>query len=746
MSVENVSGNVVIEQDKAPWFQWDTGLTVTVGGGTMDECHFANKKQGFAYTQAVIDNQARVPDELLQVAAPIHVWGYVIDADGGQTYVEAIFDVTARNMPADYTYTKTGQKTIHDAEKARDAAREAQAAAEAARDESKASAAASATSATESASSANASAASAAQAGESAASASASAEKAATSETNAAASAKSAKDSLDGTLDYAQQAQEASVSAGKSFEAAASSAQQAGQYMGSATSSASAAQKSQQAASVSEANAAASATAASESATAAKTSETNAAASAANAQDSATNATQKAADAEAAEGRAQDAANDAENAKTAAETASATATGKAEEASASAQAAASSATKAAASAEEAKAQVINVIDPKQVDTAASGAGGLAIGNAAECATGNSYGIAIGTQAAAKESYGIAIGTQAAASKIGTVAIGSGSGDTENVAGQNVCIGDNAKAETPGCAGVVVLGAYSKDAGVNTVSVGSDTVTREICHVSAPTKDDSAMTKGYADANYAVNIIAPKSVSTGASARDDTCVVVGLNSKAVATQYSVAIGPYTIAGGFADTVLGPGSQTITQSNNNTGMNVAVGREAMVIVDGVVEAVALGGNSKAVKTREFSIGAAGIGDAAELTREITHVGEPTADSSAATKHYVDALCGKQVWTASTNDYVSTAPSAVFTRLMEVTGTLTAALPANQVCTLTLTPPEGVQNTLIEAHASATLSTGALVSIASSVKSTTASCIVNVSSTQELAAGTAFTIRLL
>lgn len=42
--------------------------------------------------------------------------------DTGQTYVEQAFEVIARNIPADYIYTKTAQKTIRDAETVRDQA------------------------------------------------------------------------------------------------------------------------------------------------------------------------------------------------------------------------------------------------------------------------------------------------------------------------------------------------------------------------------------------------------------------------------------------------------------------------------------------------------------------------------------------------------------------------------------------------------------------------------------------------
>lgn len=99
--------NPSVTADKTPWYQWDTGLTVTVSGGAMTECHFANRKQGTAYVQAVINGIARVPDELLQVASTIKAYGYVSDGAVGQTYVEQSFEVIARNIPADYTYTKT---------------------------------------------------------------------------------------------------------------------------------------------------------------------------------------------------------------------------------------------------------------------------------------------------------------------------------------------------------------------------------------------------------------------------------------------------------------------------------------------------------------------------------------------------------------------------------------------------------------------------------------------------------------
>ena len=181
--------NPSITADKTPWYQWDTGLTVTVSGGAIDECHFANRKQGTAYVQAVINGIARVPDELLQVAAPIKAYGYVSDGAGGQTYVEQTFEVIARNIPADYTYTKTSQKTIRDAEAARDqavqAAKDAKASELAADD--------SAVEASESAQSAGESASAAATSASNAADSASAAEQSATDASNAKVAAQTAK-------------------------------------------------------------------------------------------------------------------------------------------------------------------------------------------------------------------------------------------------------------------------------------------------------------------------------------------------------------------------------------------------------------------------------------------------------------------------------------------------------------------------------------------------------------------------
>lgn len=265
--------NPSITADKTPWYQWDTGLTVTVSGGEMTECHFANRKQGTAYVQAVINGVARVPDELLQVAAPIKAYGYVSDGAGGQTYVEQTFDVIARNIPADYTYTKTAQKTIRDAEAARDQA------VQAAKD-AKASELAADDSAVEASNSAQ-------SAGDSASAAATSASNAAKSAGEAAKSASDAKAAASKTVEDASELLKTYTDNAKtSADNAATSASNAADAASAASGSASAAVQS--------------ATDASNAKAAAQTAKAEAETSASNAATSASNAAKSASEAKAA--------------------------------------------------------------------------------------------------------------------------------------------------------------------------------------------------------------------------------------------------------------------------------------------------------------------------------------------------------------------------------------------------------------------------------------------------------------
>lgn len=114
-------------------WQWDTGREVEVVG--CEQVHFAKSTTGTCYTVEVAGNKAKIPDELLQAAGRVYAWAYITDeAYGGRTRIEALWDVKRRAKPAEYIYEPSDQRTIKDAETARDEAKTAQKAAEAARD------------------------------------------------------------------------------------------------------------------------------------------------------------------------------------------------------------------------------------------------------------------------------------------------------------------------------------------------------------------------------------------------------------------------------------------------------------------------------------------------------------------------------------------------------------------------------------------------------------------------------------
>lgn len=114
-------------------WQWDTGREVEVVG--CEQVHFAKSTTGTCYTVAVANSKAKIPDELLQAAGRVYAWAFITDeAYGGRTRIEALWDVKRRAKPAEYIYEPSDQRTIKDAEAARDEAKAAQEAAEAARD------------------------------------------------------------------------------------------------------------------------------------------------------------------------------------------------------------------------------------------------------------------------------------------------------------------------------------------------------------------------------------------------------------------------------------------------------------------------------------------------------------------------------------------------------------------------------------------------------------------------------------
>lgn len=96
---------------------------------------------------------------------------------------------------------------------------------------------------------------------------------------------------------------------------------------------------------------------------------------------------------------------------------------------------------------------------------------------------------------------MAIGNYAHAFTLGTVSIGSNAGDIEGVGNSNVALGDNASVDGESDHSVAI-GSGSTASKAHEFSIGNNTLTREITHVSAPTAPNSASTKKYTDDNDA----------------------------------------------------------------------------------------------------------------------------------------------------------------------------------------------------------------------------------------------------
>ena len=271
---------IALATGRAVFWQWDINQKLVVTGD-VTQVHFAQRNSDTALVVAVVDGQAAVPDELLQVAGDLEVYAYTPTG----TMARAEIVVRPRQQPADYVYTPTEQHTC--AELLEQAAA-AIAVANKANEDAQESVALSAESlnGAQSARDAAIAAQSAAESAENDASQSAaSAAGNATSATNAAARAESDADSArtarDSALTSAEHAEKSKESASASASAALASQNAAKGSEDSSAASAAAALSSKNAAGTSESNALASKNAASASASAAGVSATNAANSAA---------------------------------------------------------------------------------------------------------------------------------------------------------------------------------------------------------------------------------------------------------------------------------------------------------------------------------------------------------------------------------------------------------------------------------------------------------------------------------
>lgn len=142
---------------------------------------------------------------------------------------------------------------------------------------------------------------------------------------------------------------------------------------------------------------------------------------------------------------------------------------------------------------------------------------------------------------------------------------------------------------------------------------------------------------------AINVIAPKTVTTASTSDHESNVAIG-NGASAAKYGAIAIGNASSAATEA-VCIGDATHAIQNA-------VAIGHSARSDYSG---SVAIGVAASTAKQGEFSIG----NDS--TTREITHVSTPTAASSAATRGYVDLNASNSL-TATVTDTLVTVDDAV------------------------------------------------------------------------------------
>lgn len=121
---------ITLSDGRTNLYQWDTGRAIVLDFDAA-QCHFENKAYGRTVDVEVKDKTAIIPDVLLQKSGRLRVFAFVGTPDDGYTKIEKLFDIIARNKPADYVFTPTEQITLeaavstaNDAKKTANAAKE----------------------------------------------------------------------------------------------------------------------------------------------------------------------------------------------------------------------------------------------------------------------------------------------------------------------------------------------------------------------------------------------------------------------------------------------------------------------------------------------------------------------------------------------------------------------------------------------------------------------------------------------
>lgn len=270
---------------------------------------------------------------------------------------------------------------------------------------------------------------------------------------------------------------------------------------------------------------------------------------------------------------------------------------------------------------------------------ATGYGSTTIGNQANAS--ENRGIAIGDSTNSIGVNSVSIGMASATSGLNAIALGvqsGNSGENSIVIGTNnsssadssIVLGCNAKTITPDSDSVtssnsIAIGNGSSSSGTNNIVIGTGAQGNGCAVVIGQSAISTAPGSSVA-------------VGNGASAKGIFSTAVGASGATASEAYAIAVGNAASASGNSSSSFGYGSSSSASCATAIG---AISKAASP------NSVAIGYNSATTENdgnavsvgKDAVLDSDGVATTEEYTRRIIHVSEPTSDSDAATKGYVD-----------------------------------------------------------------------------------------------------------
>ena len=263
-----------------------------------------------------------------------------------------------------------------------------------------------------------------------------------------------------------------------------------------------------------------------------------------------------------------------------------------------------------AKAEAAASRAVNASIAADDSAAEASRSALSAGESADAAAGSAANAATSASEAATSAGNAADSASAASGSASAAAQSAADASNSKAAAQTA----KAEAET------------AKGEAATSASNAAESAT-----AAAKSASDAAASVG------AINVIAPKTIDIAPTFVGGDSIAIGRGAKASDRgNFSIVIGSSAHSHSIGTVAIGSGA---CDTIDTAGQNVIIGDNAQVN-GAVAGSVVLGSYSIAVKDAEVAIGHGSTDTGiAETTREITHVSEPTADTSAATKSYVD-----------------------------------------------------------------------------------------------------------